>query len=827
MNQESKPHNSFSLIADFDIDINSLGCPEGENELPILPLRDLVIFPGIVTTVSIGRDISRALIREVELDEDGFFVAMTQVDPEVEHPQLEDLYPTGVIAKLLRVIDLPGEGTTAIIHAVGRAALTDGEVQTAPFMSATFTTLEKDYPDIEAPEFVALCEQIREAGTQYLRLRDASGGIEAQTALRQMGNSLFFLNFVAFNLLSDTEEKALLLMDENFTERTYRLLRLLNREVRLLTLKHEIQERTNQEIDRQQKEYFLQQQIKNLRGELGEDESKESEALRARAESLPLPPAVRSIFDKELRKLDRLNLGSPDYGVILTYLDTILSLPWGTVTPDIGDLRRARHILDRDHYGMDDVKERVIEHLAMMSARATHRPEILCLVGPPGVGKTSLCRSIAECLGRNYVRVSLGGLHDESEIRGHRRTYIGAMCGRIMKSVVKAGTDNPLFVLDEIDKISGDNYHGDPRSAMLELLDPEQNSTFHDNYLDFDYDLSRVFFIATANSLSSIPQALLDRMEVIRVDGYLTEEKKEIMRRHLIPKATQGLSKDFSLKFTSGGSEFLIDRYTRESGVRQLAKCLDKIVRKEVVRRLESPARDAAPEKKGALRPADVERIMGKPLFTRDSYEGNDFAGVVTALAWTPVGGEILFVESSLTPAKNSPLTLTGNLGDTMRESASIAYQYVKSHAELLGIDSRIFEAWRLHIHVPDGSTPKDGPSAGITIATSIASVFTQRKVRARLAMTGEITLRGKVLPVGGIKEKILAAKRAGIKDVVLSKINERDISEIPDRYLKGLNFHYVDTVEEVWQIALLDEKVAHPLRLLTPIKESAHHESQ
>ena len=521
---------------------------------------------------------------------------------------------------------------------------------------------------------------------------------------------------------------------------------------------------------------------------------------------------MKKLFAKELNRLERTNAQSPDYSIGLTYLETIVSLPWGKTTDDNMDLRRAQRVLDRDHYGMEKVKERILEQLAMMKVSTTHRPAILCLYGPPGVGKTSLCRSIAESLGRKYVRMSLGGLHDESEIRGHRRTYIAAMCGRVMKSLIKAESNNPVFVLDEIDKVSGSNYNGDPQSALLELLDPEQNNSFHDNYLDFDYDLSQVLFIATANNLSTIPGPLRDRM------GYLTEEKKEIARRHLIPNALKPISLPYDIKLSPAATEFLIEKYTRESGVRQLEKQIDKLVRK-IVLYAQTDANGCPPfSPKASLKVADVQNIMGTPPYNRDTYQGNAYAGVVTGLAWTAVGGEILFIESSVSRSKAPRLTITGNLGDVMKESAMLALEYVKSHADRLQLDYRIFDHWSLHIHVPEGATPKDGPSAGITLATSIASLLTQRKVRPHIAMTGEITLRGKVLPVGGIKEKILAAKRAGITDIVLSKENEKDVNDIPERYVVGLTFHFVEQVSEVWDFALLPEKVDHAIDLTQPI---------
>ena len=537
--------------------------------------------------------------------------------------------------------------------------------------------------------------------------------------------------------------------------------------------------------------------------------------IERKAEKLTFPDKVKELFKREVEKLKRLNQQSPDYNVQLNYLQTLVALPWGINTEDNLSIKNAEHVLERDHYGMEKVKERILEHLATLRYRKAEKAPILCLVGPPGVGKTSLGRSIAEALGRKYVRISLGGVHDEAEIRGHRRTYIGAMPGRIVKGIMKAESSNPLFVLDEIDKVSENNYNGDPHSALLEVLDPEQNNAFHDNYLDVDYDLSKIFFIATANTLQTIPQPLLDRMEVIEVEGYLTEEKKEIARRHLIPKEQKVF--DFGdgakLKFTPSAIEYIIEKYTRESGVRQLEKQVDKIFRK--VAFLTSKSEDGKmPFADRSIKPTDIETLLGKPLFNRDKYQGNKYAGVVTGLAWTAVGGEILFIETSVSRSKGPKLTLTGNLGDVMKESAVLALEYIKSHADTLNLDYRVFDHWGIHIHVPEGATPKDGPSAGITIATSIASALTQRRVRDHIAMTGEITLRGRVLPVGGIKEKILAAKRAGITDIMISEDNRKDIEDINARYIEGLSFHFVENVQDVLRFALLDEKVEHAIDL-------------
>ena len=569
---------------------------------------------------------------------------------------------------------------------------------------------------------------------------------------------------------------------------------------------------TREELDQQQKEYFLQQQIKNIQNELGDAQNSDVKSLREKAEALNLPPKVQETFNKELQKLERLNPQNPDYSVELNYLQTLTNLPWGKQTEDKISIPNAERVLNREHYGLEKVKERILEHLALMQYKEGLKTPILCLYGPPGVGKTSLGKSIANALGRKYVRVSLGGVHDEAEVRGHRRTYVGSMPGRIIKGLIKAQTDNPVFVLDEIDKVSDNNYNGDPQSALLEVLDPEQNSAFHDNFLDVDYDLSKVLFIATANSLSTLPRPLLDRMEIISVDGYLTEEKREIARRHLIPRIEEGLGLLGNIKFAPAALEFIIEKYTRESGVRQLEKQLEKIYRKIAFHKAKN---GTLPFDGAQLRQKDVEELLGKPLFSRERYQGNGYAGVVTGLAWTAVGGEILFIETSISRSKAPKLTLTGNLGDVMKESAILALEYVKAHAEKLQIDPRVFENWSVHIHVPEGATPKDGPSAGITIATSIASALTQRKVRPHTAMTGEITLRGKVMPVGGIKEKILAAKRAGITDIIMSKENEKDINEINEKYVHGLTFHFVENVEEVLNIALLQDKVDNAIQFV------------
>jgi ATP-dependent Lon protease len=633
---------------------------------------------------------------------------------------------------------------------------------------------------------------------------------EAAFAIKNVTNNTMALNFICSNMPFSIKEKIALLTIDSIKERLFNVMRIVNREINLQNLKLDIRNKTRDDIDEQQRNYFLQQQIKNLQAEMGNESTPEKKDLLEKARTKKWPEDIEKFFYKEADKLDQLNQNSPDYNVQLNYLQTLVNLPWGEYTEDDMDLKRAQRILDRDHYGMEKVKERILEYIAVLSLRGDLKSPILCLYGPPGVGKTSLGKSIADAMKRKYVRVSLGGLHDEAEIRGHRRTYIGAMPGRIIKSIQKAGSSNPVFILDEIDKVTQNTINGDPSSALLEVLDPEQNTAFHDNYLDVDYDLSKVMFIATANNLSTIPRPLLDRMEIIEVSGYITEEKIEIAKRHLIPRELDNTGlKTLSEKpkFSKATIEKIIEQYTRESGVRQLEKQINKAMRKLAYKR---QVEDSIVNWK--ITPESLEDLLGKPPFYRDIYQGNEYAGVVTGLAWTSVGGEILFIETSLSKGKGSKLTLTGNLGDVMKESAVLALEYVKAHADKLGIDYRIFDNWNIHIHVPEGATPKDGPSAGITIATSIASALTQRKVRKNTAMTGEITLRGKVLPVGGIKEKILAAKRAGITDIVMCQENEKDILEIPEMYLKGVKFHYVENVQDVWDFALTNESVENPM---------------
>ena len=655
----------------------------------------------------------------------------------------------------------------------------------------------------DSDEFKALMDTCIELSNNYI---EASEQISPDItfALKNLPKNHILVDYICTNFPLSIEDKFHLLNQNTLKDRLYNLIQVLNRETKLANLKQDIQMRTREELDKQQREYFLQQQIKNIQDELGHGQDDEIEELRKKGKGKKWKKEVAEVFEREVSKLERINPQSPDYNVQLNYLQTLLALPWEVYTTDVLNIPNAEKVLNKDHYGLEKVKERILEHLAVLKLKGDLKSPIICLYGPPGVGKTSLGRSIAAALKRKYIRMSLGGVHDEAEIRGHRKTYIGAMPGRIIKSLIKAEASNPVIILDEIDKLSCDRQ-GDPASAMLEVLDPEQNNSFHDNYIDLDYDLSKVMFIATANNLGTIPTPLLDRMELIEVSGYITEEKIEIARRHLIPKEMEatGLKREH-VKFTKPAIEYIIENYTRESGVRELEKKISKVMRK-IALEIASDKFEGLHE----LKPADIRQYLGVPEYSRDKYQGNEYAGVVTGLAWTAVGGEILFVETSLSKGKGGRLTLTGNLGDVMKESAMLALEYLKAHTHLLDLPEGIFDNWNIHIHVPEGAIPKDGPSAGITMVTSLASALTQRKVKANLAMTGEITLRGKVLPVGGIREKILAAKRAGITDIILCEENRKDIEEIQPLYLKGLNFHYVKDIKEVLTLALTDEKVA------------------
>jgi len=816
--KESGGQHPFSLIADFEGDIRELFKQEYPETLPLLPLRNMNLFPGVVAPVVVGRESSLRLIKQAASN-GGFFAVGCQKDPAVDEPTLKDMWEVGVVAKVMREIEMPNGNRSVILQTHGRIRLLE-QTQKRPFMRVRVEPLAEVIPQDGDKEYMALVDAVKDLTVQLLKISDTLPD-DAIFAIKNISHPVFLVNFICSNLPFAQEEKQRLLQTGDQQERATELLGILNREIQYATLKRNIREQTREELDKQQKEYFLQQQIRNIQHELGDTPSDDAKTLRERAKQKNMGEKAAEMFEKEVQKLERLNAQSPDYSVQLNYLETLVGLPWGEMTEDNLDVRHAQEVLERDHYGLEKVKERILEHLSILSLRTNKRAPILCLYGPPGVGKTSLGRSIADALKRKYVRISLGGIHDEAEIRGHRRTYIGAMPGRIIKSMQKAGTDNPVFILDEIDKVAEGNHNGDPQSALLEVLDPEQNKAFHDNFLDLDYDLSHVFFIATANSLSPIPRPLLDRMELIPVEGYLTEEKIEIAKRHLVRKIQKEIEtgKRLPLHFTKKAFEFLIEKYTRESGVRQLEKQLERIFSKMAYR---VAVGEQAEGEKISVTPKLIEELLGKPPYNRDIYQGNRYAGVVTGLAWTAVGGEILFIETSLSRSKAPKLTLTGNLGDVMKESAVLAMEYIKAHASKWGLDYRVFDHWSVHIHVPEGATPKDGPSAGITIATSIASAFTQRKVRKNTAMTGEITLRGKVLPVGGIKEKILAAKRAGITDIIISEDNRKDIDEIKPVYLEGLTFHFVENVDDVLRIALLPEKVSGAIEIDVP-KDEKH----
>ena len=805
-----KQSNTFPLIADLEGDYKELIHIEMPPVLPILPVRNIVMFPGVVMPILVGREQSLRLLQKVEQGNLPFAI-FCQYSTDKEEPTHKDLYPTGVMAKLVKIISLPNNKVTAIVQGVRRITLGD-ELPGAEFMLSQVFPADELVPAQNDMEFNTAMGTLRDSITEFVEMNDEIPD-EASFSVRNISNNIMALNYVCSNFVEKVTDRIALLSADDIKERLFMMIRYMNQQHELLSLKLDIRKKTHEEIDEQQRNYFLRQQIKNIQAEMGNEAAPEKKDLLEKAARKKWSDETKKMFLREVDKLDQLSAQSPDYNVQLTYLQTLVALPWDKCTKDDLNLKRAKRILDRDHYGMEMVKERILEYIAVLSLRGNLKSPILCLYGPPGVGKTSLGKSIADALKRKYVRMSLGGLHDEAEIRGHRRTYIGAMPGRIIKNIQKAGTSNPVFILDEIDKVTQNTHSGDPASALLEVLDPEQNNAFHDNYLDLDYDLSRVMFVATANNLSTIPQPLLDRMEIIEVSGYITEEKQEIAKRHLIPreKENTGLSKE-RLTFTKAAIEKIIEQYTRESGVRQLEKQVNKALRKVALQMAEN---GTMPFDK--ITPVELEGLLGKPPFYRDVYQGNSYAGVVTGLAWTSVGGEILFIETSLSKGKGAKLTLTGNLGDVMKESAVLALEYVKAHAELLKIDYRIFDHWNIHIHVPEGATPKDGPSAGITIATSIASALTQRKVRSNTAMTGEITLRGKVLPVGGIKEKILAAKRAGITDIVMCRENRKDIEEIPEMYRQGVEFHYVENVQDVWNFALTDETVEHPLDFTIP----------
>ena len=832
-----RTNTSIQMIADYEGDITKLFELEVEGEVPILATRNIVLFPGIIAPIIVAREHSINLVKKLKRNPDMTFAVFCQKNADIEVPEEGDLCEYGTYAKLVRLLDMPvlgGNNVTIIVQGLGRCRLDHFTAQ-EPCIMAQTTAAPEELPEKRDKTWRTAFDDLRNTTIEYIHQNEDIPD-EAQFALNNIQNQVLAVNFICTNMPFSIGDKMRMMRTTTMMERVIEVLKTLHKEIQLLQLRQDIRSKTREDIDEQQREYFLQQQIKNIKEELGNGEGTPERAeLIKRAEKKKWPEEVSKAFSKEIDKLDLLHQQSPEYSMQLNYLQTMVELPWGEFTTDNLDLKRAERILNRDHYGMEKVKERILEYMAVLKLRGDLKSPILCLYGPPGVGKTSLGKSIASAMKRKYVRMSLGGLHDESEIRGHRRTYIGAMPGRIIKSIQKAGSSNPVFILDEIDKITQSTHNGDPASAMLEVLDPEQNSAFHDNYLDVDYDLSKVLFVATANNLSTIPRPLLDRMEIIEVSGYITEEKTEIAKRHLIPRELENTGLKNSpekVSFSKDAIEKIIEQYTRESGVRQLEKQVNKALRKiafnkvmnapedektteKVEKTTKKTSKKAEKTPKTAtykVTPAEIETLLGKPPFYRDIYQGNDYAGVVTGLAWTSVGGEILFIETSLSKGKAAKLTLTGNLGDVMKESAVIALEYVKAHVDQLGVDYRIFDQWNLHIHVPEGATPKDGPSAGITIATSIASALTQRKVRKNTAMTGEITLRGKVLPVGGIKEKILAAKRAGITDIVMCRDNRKDIEEIPEIYLRGVQFHYVENIQDVWNFALTDEMVANPI---------------
>ncbi len=771
--------------------------------LPILPLRNTVLFPGVIIPITIGRDRSVKLIKAAEAGNKTIGI-VSQKDFDTELPELKDLNEVGTVAHILKMLKMPDGNITAVIQGRKRFKIKE-MVQNEPFYKARISDLQEVKPVGKDEEFEALVSSVKDLALQIIK-ESPNIPNEASIAIKNIKNSSFAINFVSSNMNIGLTEKQALLEEVDLKKRAILVLELLTKELQSLEIKNKIQSKVNTDLDKQQREYYLNQQMKAIQEELGGSGSqKEIDEMRKQGAKKKWNKEIANAFDKELRKLQRMNSSMSDYAVQRSYIELILELPWDECTTDSFDLKSAREILDRDHFGLEKVKERIIEHLAVLKLRGDMKSPILCLYGPPGVGKTSLGKSIADALGRRYERVSLGGLRDEAEIRGHRKTYIGAMPGRIIKSIKKAKSSNPVFVLDEIDKVTRD-AHGDPSSALLEVLDPEQNEAFHDNYLELDYDLSKVMFISTANSLTTIQPALRDRMEIIEINGYTIEEKVQIGKHHLLPKQlkSHGL-KEEQFDLSDKILEKIADQYTRESGVRTLDKMISKMIR--------NVAKCIAMEESFEYSPTSevVEKVLGAPKFDRDRFTDNSVAGVVTGLAWTSVGGDILFIESSLSKGKGK-LSVTGNLGQVMKESVTIAMEYLKAHAEVYGLNSDIFDKWNVHVHVPEGATPKDGPSAGITMFTSLVSSFTQRKVKEKIAMTGELTLRGKVLPVGGIKEKILAAKRSGINEVILSKQNQKDILEINEKYVKGINFYYVDTLKEVIDIALLTKKVENAM---------------
>lgn len=801
---QSDEHRDFiSMISDEDEEVlKNTVVPES---LPILPLRNTVLFPGVIIPITVGREKSIKLVRE-SYKGSKIIGAVAQRDPEVEHPQMKDLYEIGTIAQIIKILEMPDGTTSVIIQGKKRFQMKE-LITEEPYLRVAAIPLEEELPKTVDTTYEALVGSLKDVSLRIIKL---SSNIppEASFAVKNIESSTFLINFICSNSDADLKEKQKLLEIGKLKKRATVLLEFLTRELQMLELKVDIQAKVKTELDQQQREFLLHQQMKTIQNELGGNPlDKEVEELKKKSTKKKWSKEVKKVFEQEIEKFQRMNPASAEYSVQLNYIHLMIDLPWNEFTKDDFDLNRAQKILDKDHFGMEDVKNRILEHLAVLKLKGDLKSPILCLYGPPGVGKTSLGKSIATALKRKYVRMSLGGLHDESEIRGHRRTYIGAMPGRIIQNLKKVKSSNPVFVLDEIDKV-GRDIHGDPASALLEVLDPEQNNSFHDNYLDIDYDLSKVMFIATANTLNTIHPALRDRMETINVSGYIVEEKVEIARRHLVPKQLEnhGLDKT-RVSFSPAVIEHIIEAYTRESGVRELDKKIARMVR-HIARKV-AFNESYSPK----LTKNHIREILGPAEFNKDIYQGNDFAGVVTGLAWTAAGGEILFVETSLSKG-DGKLTLTGNLGDVMKESALLALEYLKSHSSALKLDPEVFSKWNVHLHVPEGAIPKDGPSAGITMVTSMASAFTQRKVKKGIAMTGEITLRGKVLPVGGIKEKIVAARRANLSEIILSEDNRKNVEEINEMYLKGLKFHYVKTILEVLQLSLTDEQVKNPLRI-------------
>lgn len=780
------------IYSSEDEDAVSVDVPE---VLPILTLRSSVLFPGAITPITVGRNKSMRLVRDIE-QQGALLGAVLQKEAAVEDPAPDDLYKVGTVARIIKTLEMPNGNLTVILHGLEKFEVQE-YVTSEPYYKARVRTLHDINPDKDNVKFEALVESIKDIAINIIKL-SPSLPQEATFAIKNIDSKKGIINFISSNIEFSDADRQNLLEAPGLLIRAQRLLEILVREQQLLQLKNEIQQRVKQDIDAQQREYYLQQQIRTIQDELGGDPvDRELDEMQAKADKKKWSREIAELFDKELTKLERMNPAVAEYSVQMNYLQLLLDLPWENVTKDNLDLENARRHLDADHFGLDDVKDRIIEHLAVLKLKGDLKSPILCLYGPPGVGKTSLGKSVASALKRKFGRISLGGLYDEAEIRGHRRTYIGAMPGRIIQTIRKCGSSNPVIILDEIDKVTSSN-HGDPASALLEVLDPEQNTTFHDNYLDVEYDLSKVLFIATANNIANISPALRDRMEMINVSGYLLEEKVSIASNHLLAKQLEAHGvKARQLKLPAASIEKIISEYTRESGVRTLDKLIAKIVR------YRAKQIGLGEKFKPTVTEADVEKILGVPRFINEMYEGNDIPGIVTGLAWTEVGGDILYIEASSNKGKGT-LNITGNLGDVMKESATIALQWVKAHADKLGIAPDFFENNDIHLHVPEGATPKDGPSAGITMVTALVSMLTGRKVRERVAMTGETTLRGKVLPVGGLKEKILAAKRAGITDIVLSEENRKDISEIKEEYIKGLRFHYVRTLDDVLKEALL-----------------------